>query len=83
MLERSYITSIVCRSSGDVIQSTRPHLHQQFRRRRGNERHDQPGGGSDLKCFYVVYIKTHHFEAAMHVLEECLPRTELDQRLYA
>ncbi|XP_061170668.1 uncharacterized protein LOC133180108 [Saccostrea echinata] len=83
MLEREYATSIVCKCSGEVIQSTRPHLHQQYRRRRGNERHDLPGGGAELKCFYVIYIKRQHFEAAMHILEECLPLVELNHRLYA
>lgn len=77
MSEREYVTSIVCKCSGEVVQSTTPHLHQQYRRRRGNERHDQPGGGAELKCFYIVYIKRQHFEAAMHILEECLPLVEL------
>ena len=83
MSEREYVTSIVCKCSGEVVQSTTPHLHQQYRRRRGNERHDQPGGGVELKCVYIVYIKRQHFEAAMHILEECLPLVELNQRLYA
>ncbi|XP_071121977.1 uncharacterized protein [Mytilus edulis] len=80
---RGYVENITCRYTGEATVSTRPLSHQQFRRRRGNERHDQPGGGADLKCHYVIQIKKEYFEHAMHIIEECVTHEDLQQRLYA
>lgn len=83
MLTRQYTTSIFCKYTGEVSLSTRPASHQQFRQRGRNEAFDRPGGGADMKCNYTVVIKRIYFEAAMHILEDNVPRHELDDRLFA
>ncbi|XP_063406139.1 uncharacterized protein LOC134690097 [Mytilus trossulus] len=78
---RGYVENITCRYTGEATVSTRRLSHQQFRRRRGNEIHDQTGGGADLKCHYVIQIKKEYFEHAMHIIEECVTHEDLQQRL--
>ena len=83
MLHRDFIVKITCNYVGEVGLSTRPQSHQQFQRRRRGERFDQPGGGAELRCNYIILIKSQYFEDAMHILENCVPANELQERLYA
>ena len=75
------VDKITCRITGPARQSTNPPSHQRYQfNRRG---HDRPGGEAKLPCHYILYIPVQHFEEAMHLLEEYVPRHELDSRIHA
>ncbi|XP_069110389.1 uncharacterized protein [Argopecten irradians] len=82
LLRNNYVQEILCFYKGEARQSQHPNMHQRFRRN-STGGHDQAGGGADLECTYYVSIRSANFEQAMHILEEYVPRAELDSRLFA
>ena len=57
-----------------------PEVHQRFLHL--HDAFDVPGGGAELLCVYIIYIKTDLFREGMRVLEDNVPRADLDKRLF-
>ena len=83
LLERNLVDKITCRFSGTVTQSSRPSVHQWYRRARNQQQFDRPGGGAELKCVYYFEVDRRQFRESMRVLEECVPLQDLDEKLFA
>ena len=77
------MAKITCRFSGTVSQSSRPSVHQRYRRARHHEQFDRPGGGAELKCVYYFVLERQNFRDAMRIFEDCVPREDLDEKLFA
>lgn len=74
------MSSIKCRYTGSTNSAS--NIHQRFRR--GSVGHfDRPGGGAELTCDYFMEVPRRNFRETMTVLEQNVPMSELDQRVYA
>ncbi|XP_063429019.1 uncharacterized protein LOC134719709 [Mytilus trossulus] len=81
MISRNTIRCIKCKVTGPPRLSANPPSNQRYRS--NNRGHDRPGGGADIPCSYYLHIRDRMFADTMHILEDCVPLRELDERVHA